>query len=1256
MRKAKLFLMLALLIMGVSSVFAQNVTIKATNGSMIASVPEGQTDYDVFFRSGGFATWQHEQLSMVLTASDVTGLTDTQQLDNPANNLFSDGTHIQIAKGLGTYNICYLSLSLPKGYRFTGYEITFSKPGQTRKSLANNIMDFNTSDDTSRFGETGSTFGTYTVYKDAARGGAAQTIKRESQSDTDMGNVLYFKLQNPSDGRSLITLESAEFFFTAEADYTPLTTPGNVQRVSAIDIPFSTSKVDYGTIQNRRYDGIQRVSYSSANVKDISANLTLYEAGSIKDGNDFDGSTGKVVEYKEGSISVENDYYRIGAEDAANPGTEEHIYYLETPTYVLLQDNATMNPVGYRIVGAQIEYKYGPTNKYGTEQKTYNTFYISYTTGGLLGTTYYLNSSGGATTTQNQRALWFIDDEGYIRTGANGQTYLTNFNQQSGGSGYAGTTTNKDDAVKFSINNNGYIYYTEGNNNYWLRRTTSWTTTYFRFQNNTGDRASRTPSGTTTIGVDGVIGTNPAQNYTLKVYDKTGTSATTENVSSSNQSGTITLGGLNNDAIKIGVIGTGLIKGTLILQALDPYLDQMSVVCSDLNPNNDIRMTQTFTASDFSVSGGEFHFYVPEDTEEVGITFEELKSKYFDETYEGGSTSHTSRINFVKSAHYNEFGESNNNVYSNTTEAAADKNTVKERLKVGTVGSAKFRFNNADVLATQPGILTEYPFTLEKYAAQEAPNSGSFGSMTFDVTSGDQDLTKYVFTTDETRYNIAPTTATQHRAYAYYEMHVFVHKANYPAKVEIVKVYDDGKTFYLDGNTEKTSALYGAIVTAPYRESDSGPVKQGYASYKDIYERIEAILEAGEDDAATPHTDLPENMNQILYLDLSQLAGVYHESGSSSTSEGEGETGTGTTTSTETDYLNSYAPNCLFFLPKGYSENRYNVAYQMESGGFRAANNIVVTDKQPFFSPYDIQVDAANYSEYKRMVTIERYGTVGKATVILPFNINVDADGLHNNNDQSGSFKLHKMQNTDAIAMTNRDNLDYYAEGYFTKPELQTVQLESGTTYVAPAYTPYVVEVISGPEEEGGNELSFIARVNGGVVYQTPSKTNYIFDGEEATSKVEDVGYKFSHHGTITGRQLPNASKTTQIFYFANNLFHDSQTLYDGLPLNMFPFRTYYDYTATGSNAKMTSFRVVFGENENLGGTTGINEIQRNADLAVVAGKGCITLMAKVDNDVTIYAVNGQTIDKCTLRAGDSRTVNVAPGVYVINGVKIVVK
>lgn len=1254
----KLLLLFVLCLVGMQG-NAQDVTIRANNGSMIASRPVGGDDYDTFFKCGGFATWQHEQLSMVLTASDATTLTNSEQLANPANNLFSEGTMIQVGKGYKTYPICYLSLSLPKGYRFTKYTIKFSKPNQLSKSYSGTTIQFNTANVVSTFGETDKTFD-YTNSKDVTRGGAAQTITRTSGSEDDMGNVLYFKLINePESGdgtRTIINLESAVFEFTSEADYAPLTVPGDVQGVSAIDIPFNTSKVDYGTITNASYGGVQRVSYSSANVKDLKANFTLYEAGSVKDGADFDGTSGKIIEYKQGSISVEDGYYRIGAADAANPGTEEHIYYIETPSYVLLSDNATKNPVGYRIVGATVEYKYGTTNLYGSNSKTYDTFYISITTTGWGGATYYLNSTGGATTTESNKALWFIDEEGYIRTGANGTTYLSNYNSQSGGNGYAGTTQDKASAVKFSISSEGYIYYTENGSNYWLRRTTSWGTTYFRFQNNTGDRLTRTMEGNLTIKGE-IIGTATGD-YTLKVYDKTGTSAQPVTVNSDNASGTITVAGMNNDALKIGVIGTGLIKGTLTLQALDPYLKSMEVVCTDPQvfvdqANTDpLRITQNFTATDFSVNGGVFYFHLPEEcnTHDVAITFEELTNDYLDETYDTGphpgSTDHNSRINFVKSQHYNAFGASNNNIYNSRTEAASNtlesariaaNNGVGEyvRTKVGTVGTAKFKFNNADELSSQAGILTEYPFTLEKYAA--APNGGGFETMTFTVTDEDQQLTRYVFTTDETRYNIAPTTAVQHRTYAYYQMEVHVQSSTYSPEVTFVKVYDN--TVYDNsaeegGSINQNDAFFGAIVTA----NDGG--KAGYASTASIFEAIDDAI-ADEDEAEQAAGDseyvrkAPRTSKQILYLDFSGLAGILQITTQQHQSM--------------EDFAGTNAANCMIFLPKGASAPNNNVAYLNDAGTFQAAHSIVLTDKQPFFTPYDIQIGSENYATYTRMITRPENGVVAKGTLILPFAIDL-TDGVHTNADGKCSFSLNTM----------KDNQDFSQGASTVDHPSATFEVVSGNKSVA--NTPYVVKVLSCDED--GDNLSFVVKQKAATIVATPKQTsglgqifftNETVSGQYTNKKKVTTPYTCTQQGSFAGVTYDRAV-SENVFYFAANMFLNLHTLAKakGQYLYNYPFRSAYTYPDGGTGNNLLQFFEI--DFEGPLGTDAIAEMPQQADLAVSTGKGYISMSSAIDQTVSVRSLNGMTVGELNMRAGDSKSINLPAGIYVVNNVKIIVK
>ena len=1165
---------------------AQNVTIKATNGSTIAAVKNGGAT-DTFFGAGGFATWQHEQLSMVLTTSDGTALTPNQQLDNPANNLFTSGNHMQIAKGQADgANVCYVSLSLPKGYRFTGYNIVFSKSNETKGS-GNGAISFD-SPVTSRFGETGSDFSSYTIYDDVTNGGGTGEISRHEMSEGEMGNVLYFKLINTTEdnsgywdwgwvstanNRALITLESAEFFFTAEENYSPVTPAGTIDSpVSAVDIPFSTSKVDYGNVQNRKYtiNGIDywRMSYSSADVSDLEANFVLYEGDvkdkdgnvtytTLKDGADIDGTTGKVVEYKSGSISSAGGYFKLGNAD------REQIYYIETPTYVTLSDN-TKNPVGYRITGAEFDYT--------TSVLLERTFYITYT---YNGTKRYLNTEGRYTQTP---VIWEIDNDGYISSNGN-YLYFNN--------GYATTQREKPgETERFAIDSSNHIYQV------------GWSD-YFICGYRGGRQGNRvyycliTPDDYTKAQYEEISydGANTGS-FTLNVYDKTGKSI--EETVAVNGKGKVTLTGLNNDAVKFGVQGIGLVRATLTMQALDPYLNSMDVVCLDNQLEKPITMSQTFTASDFSVSGGEFYFYLPSSCagHTVGITFENLKSDYFDESYSGGNTSHTSRINFVKSLHYNAFGATNNNVYTNTSEASDAK---LERLKVGTVGSAAFKFNNADVVGNSGGTLTEYPFSLEKYAA--APNNGSFGSMEFTVSADDQHQTKYVFTTDETRYNIAPTTATQHRAYAFYEMTVHVQTQTYEPKVEFTKIYDH--TLY---GTGQDKAFYGAKVTAYEDNTTDHP---GYSSITDIFTKINNAIKAGKDDKGNTCTDL-KDVSQLLYLDLSEMAGIYQMSDNTGQSVD--------------DFTGIGAKNFLVFIPAGTSSSNNNVAYKTGGSAFMAARDIILTDKEPFYSPHDIQVAAANKVEYKRLITLDKYGKTQNASLIVPFAVKVDG-GTHTNPDGS-SFSLHTMQERTSLTLIGGTTYAYF-------PELSDVNSTE-------ANKPYLVQLSENSSEDG---VCFVVSQTGALIKATTGMgADYTFTGETstgtATAGEAQGNYTFVSKGTYAGAKI---AKDNSVFYFARNHFVNSANLNAGYSdVKIAPFRAYFSSSAD-RNAKLASFDVIFGE--------GVGDVP--------TGLQAVEAADVVDMDAPVYDLQGRLV---ATSYRELTRKKVQKGMYVVNGVKIMIK
>ncbi|MDY5084755.1 MAG: hypothetical protein SPE73_03255, partial [Prevotella sp.] len=107
--------------------------------------------------------------------------------------------------------------------------------------------------------------------------------------------------------------------------------------------------------------------------------------------------------------------------------------------------------------------------------------------------------------------------------------------------------------------------------------------------------------------------TNNDKDFTLRLYDKDGVSYTDYTVNSTTDQA-FSVDDMNNDAVKFEIIGSdnALVYLDVKMQALNPYIYSMDVVCHDLKGYT---LTNTFTASNFSVRGGKFTFYVPDESE-----------------------------------------------------------------------------------------------------------------------------------------------------------------------------------------------------------------------------------------------------------------------------------------------------------------------------------------------------------------------------------------------------------------------------------------------------------------------------------------------------------------------------------------------------------------------------------------------------------------------------------------------------------------
>jgi hypothetical protein len=73
---------------------------------------------------------------------------------------------------------------------------------------------------------------------------------------------------------------------------------------------------------------------------------------------------------------------------------------------------------------------------------------------------------------------------------------------------------------------------------------------------------------------------------------------------------------------------------------------------------------------------------------------------------------------------------------------------------------------------------------------------------------------------------------------------------------------------------------------------------------------------------------------------------------------------------------------------------------------------------------------------------------------------------------------------------------------------------------------------------------------------------------------------------------------------------------------------------------------------------TGIDDITTTAsdtDLRFVGGSGSLQMISGKDQIVTIYSVSGILNQRVELKSGESQTINLVPGIYVVNGQKVVI-
>ena len=703
-----------------------------------------------------------------------------------------------------------------------------------------------------------------------------------------------------------------------------------------------------------------------------------------------------------------------------------------------------------------------------------------------------------------------------------------------------------------------------------------------------------------------------ASSYTVTLYDKDGTTeAQSADVNGNNANGTLEVTGLNNDAIKFEVSGladnaSAYLYAELTLEALNPYISKVDVVAKQLD--NEQTISQQYLADDFAIGNGLIDFKVPANFAEktIQFSFDNLTCKKADNTY-GSQLSNTgnSRYNFVKSDYYNHIGE---NLQAHRTDAANYDYTKK--VAVAVTGTKAFKVNNSDKFkagtsqSNEKFYYEEFRYSNSKYDDQ----GGSFKEI--QLAKGNE-KNVYLMVVDETRYNIAPTTTPRHAFYAYYTTNIKLSTEEYEPALTYVKVYDNAML----ASGFDTNAYYGVKVGAKNKDENTEvEAGKGYLFAKQIVDQINADVAKKE---------APIDAKHILYVDASGLNAVLY--------------GTDPQWGKIEDIKNLIGTNAMIYLPQGATYSLDNLASKTVSGDFKAENNIVLADKKPFYAPYDIRIDANNYAQYTREIT-NNNGVVKYASLVLPFTMAIDENGTHTNDDGKSEFTFYKMQRNNALsAPTQTENYDYKVTGHF---EALSGMLATESN------KPYLVTINSYETKDENSNILFVARQHGASIIKTPAS----LDGETAEGTLGSAQVSFVQHGTLNGVQL---AKNNGYFYFAKDLFVSSLNLTTSDYVYVMPFRTYYDYAGV---AQARYMNISLEPNSDITGISDITTGNEDRPFGFASGSGSLTITAFADVTVNVRAVNGQTVERCALKAGETRTVNVPAGIYIVNDMKVAVK
>lgn len=708
-----------------------------------------------------------------------------------------------------------------------------------------------------------------------------------------------------------------------------------------------------------------------------------------------------------------------------------------------------------------------------------------------------------------------------------------------------------------------------------------------------------------------VYRTIPAGNFKARVYSADNSSYNECDLSSTNSTSSVEMTDLNNDAVHIEIPqltdgSAALFNVKLKLIALNP---EVATIQAAAKIGETVSGNTSVNSYNYVFNEGNvIKVPVPSSTStttSINMVFRNAKNEEETLWYTTGSNVNNPN---VKS------GYSNVYLVASTADAPLGLNITSPhpnaRMDVDQAGTTPINTTNIEELAEKTagsGVLTD-----------KTVSSGAAGFGAVTTTLSGESKKVYLYSMDKPTNSIMPETGLStidHSDFRFYTISVQPEAAETP-EFEIVELYNstlksaphkkETKSITgSDGNTVDTKHKYIGVKVKS-KGKDAVTTVTGSLNADAIYSELTQFLTTN--DYAFRYKDgettKEEPLRGVLYVDMSGLTSV------AITSSG-----------IMKSFFDQTADNCLFFMPQGFAgTNMPNVISKQFDGSYQAFGDVTVYDQQPFFSPY-----AFTTGTYK--VKYEREGTVAgtnvkakvrKMAAVLPFDIRLDAEG-HPYLDGATSPR------TDITFSTIYDSGNL-AEAVTHTDNGETVELTYGmaakaVSDKAAANTPYYVSV--GSKSDPGFDFrvpgAYFAKTSD-IVDKKAQSTNLVSE-----AKSDDGKTSWKAIGTYCG-VAPKIAENR--WYFSLDLFWKSSQLKkasdDYTTINVRPFRAYYETNAV-TNASQAM--VVFDDSEIV--TTGIEDVN-------VAAK----------NNGKVYDLNGRYV-------GNSLE-NLAPGLYIQNGRKVV--